>query len=314
MKLHKPRLIIVTAAILAVGLAMLGVWGVWAGAQETASVVMVWPVSGTTSPDLPQSSPYGPRQKASEDFRYDYHQGIDIPIPVGTTLVAVMTGTVRIAGQHPAYSDGVVQLAHEGGLYSDYLHITRSLVTTGQQVIPGQPVALSGVNVSGFSHLHFEIRKSVWRKDAVNPWGYLPYSDTVRHTAVITDIRADGVVWVRVSTPPDELDLAAVALTVTQMSDGTVMDTRIIDYEARNLAYNGAPATLDNPDLDNILLVPHPFSSQSSAYVVDIKFHSLRGLGAIRVDACAIDVRGNRVCDAKGGEFGRKVYLPLIVR
>ena len=30
----------------------------------------VWPLSGTSTVDLGQSSPFGPRQKASENFRY----------------------------------------------------------------------------------------------------------------------------------------------------------------------------------------------------------------------------------------------------
>ena len=42
--------------------------------------------------------------------RYDFHRGVDIPTPIGTPLVAIDDGTVRIAGSHSAYSDGVVQV------------------------------------------------------------------------------------------------------------------------------------------------------------------------------------------------------------
>ena len=41
--------------------------------------------------------------------RYDFHRGVDIPIPIGTPLYAIDDGVVRIAGSDPNYSDGVVQ-------------------------------------------------------------------------------------------------------------------------------------------------------------------------------------------------------------
>ena len=43
-------------------------------------------------------------------YRYDFHRGVDIPIPIGTPLVAIDDGIVRIAGSHETYSDGVVQV------------------------------------------------------------------------------------------------------------------------------------------------------------------------------------------------------------
>lgn len=73
---------------------------------------VLWPVSGSFSqPDLPQSSPFGPRLKASESFRYDWHRGVDIPTPIGTPLLCAMENcSVRISGVNENYEDPLVQL------------------------------------------------------------------------------------------------------------------------------------------------------------------------------------------------------------
>ena len=62
--------------------------------------------------DLPVHSPFGPRQLASDSGRYDFHRGVDLATPTGTPVFAVAGGTVIIAGNHPSYSDPLVQLRH----------------------------------------------------------------------------------------------------------------------------------------------------------------------------------------------------------
>lgn len=286
--------------------------------REGNDASFIWPISGSDGiPDLPQSSTYGPRLKASENFRYDYHQGIDIPTPIGTTLLAVSSGTVRIAGSHPAYSDGVVQIDHGNNLYSNYLHVSASLVVTGQVVNMGDPVALSGASAgdNGFQHLHFEIREgSFFRRDAINPWRYLPYSDTVRHTAVITHISPQKAITIQVSTPSDELDINEITLAIRSMTDGQLLDSRVLNYETRNKAYGGDPTLLDNPDLENSIIAPHKFNSSSATYVVDVQFYNLNGFGEIEVEVCAIDVKGNPVCSTANGHFPHVLFLPVTMK
>lgn len=81
----------------------------------------VWPTSGTSTRDFPLSSTFGPRLKASEACRYDFHRGIDIPVPCDTPVRAIADGTVRLPGDYDSHTDRLVQIRHdkpEGGKYS----------------------------------------------------------------------------------------------------------------------------------------------------------------------------------------------------
>ena len=69
----------------------------------------LWPLTGTSLPST-QSSPFGPRQLAAENLRYDFHRGIDTPTPIGTPMYAVDDGTVHRAGRYAGYADQIIQV------------------------------------------------------------------------------------------------------------------------------------------------------------------------------------------------------------
>ena len=89
------------------------------------------------------------------------HKGIDVALPVGTPLKAVMDGTVSSAGRgsgERSYGLYVV-IQHSGGKSTLYAHMSRIQVKVGDKVVKGQIIGLSGN--TGFStgpHLHFELR------------------------------------------------------------------------------------------------------------------------------------------------------------
>ncbi len=86
------------------------------------------------------------------------HQGTDWATPVGTAVVASCGGTVTRAGWASGYGY-VVYIQHEGGRETRYAHLSRVLVSVGQQVEQGERIALSGnTGRSTGPHLHFEIR------------------------------------------------------------------------------------------------------------------------------------------------------------
>ena len=258
----------------------------------------VWPISGTTMPDQGLSSPYGPRLKASENFRYDFHQGIDIPTPVGTPIHAIADGEVRIAGNHQSYSDPLVQLKHQGGaFYSNYMHVSSWSVTVGQQVKKGDVIGLSGTGDSGFPHLHFEMRSgSLWRKDSVNPFRFLPYFNTATHTVQIANVNmnnpASPVISIMVSSSRQELDINIVEIAVFDAGNNMLLSQGICNLEQTNLKYNGDPKLLDNPDLDGVKISPAKFNGTSPMYQIEFQFHNLVGAPHIRVEAKALDIWG----------------------
>ncbi|MET9467543.1 M23 family metallopeptidase [Streptomyces sp. NPDC006544] len=106
------------------------------------------------------------------------HSGQDFAVPVGTRVDAVSAGVVVKAGPNgggdgPAYGNAIV-IKHANNTYSQYAHLSKIQVKTGQKVAKGQKIALSGNtgNSSG-PHLHFEIRTTPNYGSAVNPVAFL---------------------------------------------------------------------------------------------------------------------------------------------
>lgn len=101
------------------------------------------------------------------------HTGIDFHAASGTPVHAVGMGTVVEAGWGGAYGNNIV-IKMKDGTYTQYGHLSSIGVSVGQQVTPGQQIALSGStgNTTG-PHLHFEARTSPEYGSDINPVAYL---------------------------------------------------------------------------------------------------------------------------------------------
>ena len=121
----------------------------------------IWPVRGRIT------SPYGTRVISG---RKDFHAGIDIGGPTGTSIVAAESGMVSYTGYMRGYGN-VIILSHNGGYSTVYAHNSVNLVKKGQYVNKGSIIGKVGRtgNATG-SHLHFEVRLS---GKPVNPLSYL---------------------------------------------------------------------------------------------------------------------------------------------
>ena len=71
------------------------------------------------------------------------HAGVDIAVPVGTSVAAAAGGTIIEAGTLPGYGN-VVIIDHGRGTVTRYAHLSNIGVTKGQTVSQGQIIGLSG--------------------------------------------------------------------------------------------------------------------------------------------------------------------------
>lgn len=101
----------------------------------------------------------------------DTHRGLDIGARAGQQVVAAWPGVVVYAGSSMRDYGNAIILDHGGGLTSLYGHNSELLVSMGDAVGRGEPIALAGQsgNATGV-HCHFEVRKNAV---ALDPLGFL---------------------------------------------------------------------------------------------------------------------------------------------
>ncbi len=86
-----------------------------------------------------------------------YHKGVDFAGTAGANVVAVAAGVVTWAGNRTGYGN-LVEINHGDGYVTRYAHNQRTLVSVGQTVKRGDPIALMGsTGRSTGPHVHFEV-------------------------------------------------------------------------------------------------------------------------------------------------------------
>lgn len=111
------------------------------------------------------SSPFGWRRHPITRRR-DFHTGVDLKAPRGTSIIASKAGTVQYAGWMSNYGKTVV-INHGNGYSTLYAHCSNMFVSVGKRVSSGQRIAVVGTTgrTTG-PHLHFEIRRN---NSPINP-------------------------------------------------------------------------------------------------------------------------------------------------
>ena len=285
------------------------------GEDFALSPDLEWPVRDRVRPAA-LSSTFGPRiQGSTED--YDFHRGLDIPLPRGTPVYPATPGKVVIAGDDPAYPPDSVQLMHcsefiepaaldqcPSPFFTLYSHLSEIRVEKGQLIDRRLALGLSGASDSGFEHLHFEIREGGSRQaDAVHPLGYLPHADTspatVRIDEVIFDDPAVPIVHGVVTRPATELDFVRMDVEVYSAVDNRLMSSQGYDVNEWNREFtpeDDPTVKLDDPFFNGVTVRPKPFGVGIDTYEVLFRFRRLASDVApaqVRVVVRTLDVDGN---------------------
>ena len=118
------------------------------------------------------SSPYGQRTHPITGELGKMHYGIDLKTPIGTPVVASVTGKIILAGWEDPDDHGkgyglrIWQKDDERDLFVVYAHLSEIFVNQGDSVIAGTRISLSGdsgavqIHPDGrrAAHLHHEVR------------------------------------------------------------------------------------------------------------------------------------------------------------
>ncbi len=123
--------------------------------NQAAGSTFTWPTPWTARP----TSHFGPRRRR-------FHYGLDLAQPTGEPIYAAFDGVVRISKRNKSYGHLVI-IHHANGLETYYAHMSKRLVSAGDQVKSGDVIGLCGNTGRSFgSHLHFEVR---YMGNAINP-------------------------------------------------------------------------------------------------------------------------------------------------
>lgn len=248
-----------------------------------------WPVN-FEHPWTHISSTFGPRLRASHDYAYEFHTGLDIKGQLTDTVVAAADGEVfriyREGATDSPYPNGgnVVVLKHiqpKHTFYTLYLHLSAidSALIVGDTVVAG--TVLGKIGRSGtteFTHLHFEVRKDTIYAQYyphIHPLKFLTYPN---HNKVSVTKRVVGNdVVLTIIIEKREVDINKI-----------VVNQHVINFSTRRGCKNQTNFWHK--------LKPAKFSTRSTRYKLTIRYYNLLTPSTHSVRARVYDVR-NKIVD-----------------
>ncbi len=189
-----------------------------------------WPLSNSSTQDV-FTSEFGPNNLGGGTF-YRFHNGMDLQASVGDTVHATKAGNVQYAGYYDDEVGNIVTIS-DGIDKTAYFHLDDWLVSQGNWVYEGQPIALSGEtgNVDG-PHLHFEYRNPS-TNHRLHPLQVMPYDDYyLLDCDLVENLDINFTIQLTIAT--DELDIDSLDFNITYTDGGSYYDEILsVDYSEK---------------------------------------------------------------------------------
>ncbi len=194
-------------------------WRYWAGQKPFGRRVAISNLFNHTP--TPLEDGWSVRVTQVRDFMgggltYDSHNATDFAIPIGTTVVAAAPGVVRRVSNEFNRGGLKVFIDHGDGLITTSNHLGRALVSVGERVRRGQPIALSGYSGLdgvatfpwGIPHVHYNVWLNGSYVDPFAPPGGVALWRTGNWPVPYPGDAAEAAAEI---LPPTEYDEAAMA-------------------------------------------------------------------------------------------------------
>ncbi len=267
------------------------------------------------------SSPFGPRLQASQEYRYDFHRGIDLKADEGTLVYAIADGEIYRTyyegdAENP-YPEGgtVVILRHEtetpinfhGNEYTTYysLYMHLNTITVENVTSSPYPTIAKGTEIgtvgqtgtTAFNHLHFEIRvgttcsREYQRENPTTSCATFFDEPTDPHVNPLLFLDYDNENRLEIEI----IDESPITVTITSGREELDInrveitlngETKTVDFNARQ---GIDPEDIDNNEYDRIVISPSQFNSETKQYEITIKFSGFNDYDTIE----ATDIWGN---------------------
>jgi len=267
-----------------------------------------WPVTAPV-----YSSPFGSRLKASSNYRYDFHRGVDFPKPIGTPVVSIGSGTIygiysATDPASPYYVDGgnVVVVKHTlttpytihgkttTTMYSVYMHLDTidSTLVKGGTVQLGQQLGTVGqTGTTKYNHLHFETRVGTAcsrEYQIANPaagcsqfFAGNPQDPHVNPFLFLPYAQQNGLTTTIVKLAPLTVKVSSarndLIFNSIQATFGGITKTINLNDRA-----GIDPTNIDNPTYDGVTISPAKYNSTSALYEITFTFNTLNGYTSIK--------------------------------